>query len=143
MAAASAHAWPAFIREASSQPNKGARDSVRARVLRPARRSRKVVLPAPLAPISAVRTPGRNAPVIPFSSSSSLTPGASPLPCPCLHHGSQERSVLYSSDIHHSRFSVADQHLVTSRTLNTSRTCAGIDNIIRHLRPRVKSSATA
>ena len=34
----------------------------------------KVVLPAPLAPISAVSTPGWNAPVMPFSSSSSLGP---------------------------------------------------------------------
>ena len=32
----------------------------------------KVVLPAPLAPMSAVRTPGWKAPVMPFSSSSSL-----------------------------------------------------------------------
>ena len=32
----------------------------------------KVVLPAPLAPMSAVRTPGGQAPVMPFSSSSSL-----------------------------------------------------------------------
>ena len=34
----------------------------------------KVVLPAPLAPMSAVRTPGWKAPVMPFRSSSSLGP---------------------------------------------------------------------
>lgn len=52
-------------------------------VFRPARRSRKVVLPAPLAPMSAVSTPGLKHPVMPFSNSSSFTPAASPFACPC------------------------------------------------------------
>jgi len=42
--------------------------------LRPARTSMNVVLPAPLAPMRAVKTPGWKAPVMPFSSSSSLGP---------------------------------------------------------------------
>ena len=42
-----------------------------------------MVLPAPLAPMRAVSTPGLKQPVMPLSSSSSFTPVARPFACPC------------------------------------------------------------